>query len=426
MRIRSLKLANLARLASSQYLSALSYRDYRLMWTGTLSAGGADWALIVARGTLVFALFDSSALVGLVTFAAMAPLFFIPPFAGLLADRIERRRLLAWVLAFQVITNTILAVVAITGVVQLWQIIVLSLINGINKAAQMPTSQALVPNLVPADKLVNAVTLSAATQQASRLIGPLLIAPLMLTVGIGWTFAMSSLLYALGMILIMQIHTTSTGVLAQGSGIMSNLIAGLTFIYQDRLLKLLVFLTLLHCSLTMAFESLIPVLSHQKWNAGETGFAYIIAAVGAGALMAVVSIAGVQSTRNRGKLLLWLGVASGFGPLGLAMAGSQPVALVAAAIMGGVQAGFMTLVLVIMQTIVPDRIRGRVSSIYLLHVGGMMAVLNLIYGNLAETFDASVVLGTSGALFVLAMAVSLLWTPLRKLYFFGLQRELVA
>ena len=176
----------------------------------------------------------------------------------------------------------------------------------------------------------------------------------------------------------------------------------------------------------MAFESLIPVLSHQKWNAGETGFAYIIMAVGAGALMAVVSIAGVQSTRNRGKLLLWLGVASGFGLLGLAMAGNQPVALAVAAIMGGAQAGFMTLVLVIMQTIVPDRIRGRVSSIYLLHVGGMMAVLNLIYGNLAETFDASVVLGTSGALFVLVMAVSLLWTPLRRLYFFGLQRELNA
>ena len=83
-----------------------------------------------------------------------------------------------------------------------------------------------------------------------------------------------------------------------------------------------------------------------------------------------------------------------------------------------------TLVLVIVQSIVPDGIRGRVSSIYLLHVGGMMALFNLINGNLAEVFSAPIVLGTAGGLFVLVMAVSLLWTPLRRLYLSGLQQEL--
>ena len=84
----------------------------------------------------------------------------------------------------------------------------------------------------------------------------------------------------------------------------------------------------------------------------------------------------------------------------------------------------MTLVLVIIQSVVPDGIRGRVSSIYLLHVGGMMAVFNLIYGNLAEVFNPSRVLGIAGALFVIVMAVSFLWTPIRRLYFFGLQPQL--
>jgi MFS family permease len=416
-----LNLPNRVLLTASQYVSALSYRDYRLMWMGTMSAGAADWALIVARGTLVFSLSDSSRLVGLVTFAAMAPLFFIPPFAGLLADRVDRRKLLTWIFAFQVITNVILAALAITGFIEIWQIIVLSFVNGINRAVQMPTSQALVPNLVPSDKLINAVTLSSATLHGSRLIGPLLIAPLVLTAGTGWAFALSGLLYALSMVFIMQIHTISTGVLSEGLGIMRNLIVGLEFIYHHRLLKLIVFLTLLHCSLSMAFESLLPVMSHRQWDAGETGFAYIMMAVGAGAFVGVVAIAGVQSTEMRGKLLLWLGVASGFGPLGLAVAGNQSIALVVAALMGGVQAGFMTLILVIIQTIVPDGIRGRVSSIYLLHVGGMMAVFNLIYGNLAEIFNPAAVLGSAGLLFVLVMAVSFLWAPMRRLYFFGLQ-----
>ena len=419
-----MNLANAGRQRSSRYLSALSFRDFRAMWIATMSAGGADWALIVARGTLVFTLFDSSALVGLVTFAAMIPLLFIPPFAGLLADRIDRRKILAWIFAFQVITNMILAVLAITGVVQAWQITALSLVSGINRAVQIPTSHALVPNLVPSDNLINAVTLNAATQHASRLIGPLLIAPLMLTVGTGWAFVMCSLLYALSLFLIMQIRIASTGVVDRGQGVMRSLIAGVEFIYHQRLLKLVVLLTLLHCSLTMAFESLIPVLSRQRWGTGEAGFAYIMMAVGAGASVTVVTIAGVQTERARGKLLLWFGVASGFGSLGLAMSENLPVALAAAAFMGGAQAGFMTLVLVIIQSIVPDGIRGRVSSIYLLHVGGMMALFNLINGNLAEMFNAPVVLGTAGALFVLVMAVSLLWAPLRRLYLSGLQQEL--
>ena len=419
-----MSLDNAGRSTSSRYLSALSFRDFRIMWIATMSAGGADWALIVARGTLVFTLFDSSALVGLVTFAAMIPLLFIPPFAGLLADRMDRRKILAWIFAFQVITNMTLAVLAITGVVQASHITALSLVNGINRAVQIPTSQALVPNLVPPDNLTNAVTLSAATQHASRLVGPLLIAPLVLTVGTSWAFTLCSLLYALSLFLIVQIHIASTGVVDREQGVMRNLIAGAEFIYQHRLLKLVVLLTLLHCSLTMAFESLIPVLSRQHWGTGEAGFAYIMMAVGAGAMATVVAIAGVQTERARGRLLPWFGVASGFGSLGLALSGNLPVALAAAAIMGGAHAGFMTLVLVIIQSIVPDGIRGRVSSIYLLHVGGMMALFNLINGNLAEVFNAPVVLGTAGALFVLVMAVSLLWAPLRRLYRSGFQQDL--
>ena len=135
----------------------------------------------------------------------------------------------------------------------------------------MPTSQALVPNLVPPDNLINAVTLSAATQHASRLIGPLLIAPLVVTVGTSWAFTMCSLLYSLSLLLIMQIHIASTGVVDRERGVMRNLIAGVEFIYHHRLLKLVVLLTILHCSLTMAFESLIPVLSRQHWDTGEAG-----------------------------------------------------------------------------------------------------------------------------------------------------------
>ena len=119
------------------------------MWQANLASHSAAWALIVARAWVVFDMTDSSAMVGAVTFAAMAPLFFIPPFAGVLADRIDRRTLLAWTYGINLMHNLVLAILALSGVVATWHIMGLALVNGTARAAQMPVSAALSANLVP-------------------------------------------------------------------------------------------------------------------------------------------------------------------------------------------------------------------------------------------------------------------------------------
>ncbi len=404
---------------SSRFLSALAYRDYRTMWVATMSAGGAAWALIVARGTLVFAMSNSSTWVGLVTFAAMIPMLLVPPVAGLFADRWDRRKMLAWIFGFQVITNSLLAALVLSGRAELWHIAVLSLVDGIIRAGQIPAAQALVPNLVPRDKLENAVALNAATQHTSRLLGPMLIAPLLATVGTGWAFVLCTVLYAIALVMVTRIRTASTGVVDAQRGAVTNFLVGLSFIYHHTLLRQLVILVVLHCALTMAVESMIPVLSQERLGTGEAGFAYFMMAVGAGAMITVVGIAGVQSEKNRGRLLLWMGVISSLGNLGLAASQDMTTALIAAAVMGGAQGGFMTLTAVIIQAIVPDSIRGRVSSIYLLHIGGMMALFNLANGNLADVFGAPAVLAVTSTAFIGVLAISLGLAPLRTLYFTG-------
>ena len=136
-------------------------------------------------------------------------------------------------------------------------------------------------------------------------------------------------------------------------------------------------------------------------------------------MVAVVGIAGVQSEKNRGRLLLWMGLVSGLGNLGLAASQNMTIALIAAAVMGGAQGGFMTLTAVIIQSIVPDSIRGRVSSIYMLHIGGMMAIFNLVNGNLADVYGAPTVLAVTSTAFLGVLAMSLGLAPLRALYFTG-------
>ena len=405
--------------APTRFFPALAYRDFRTMWLAGMSAGGASGALIVARGTLVFTMSGSSSWVGVVTFAAMIPLFFVPPLAGLFADRWERRKFLAWIFGFQIITNGLLAALVLAGDVALWHVAVLSLVNGMVRAAQMPVAQALVPNLVPRDKLENAVALNAATQHTSRLLGPLLIAPLLATVGTGWALVLCTVLYAIALALVTRIRTASTGVVDVDQGAVANLMVGLNFMYGHTLLRPLVILIVFHCSLTMAFESMIPALSLERLGDPDAGFAYFMMAAGAGALVTVIGIAGVQSEKNRGRLLLWMGVASGLSPLGLAASPDMTTALLAVAAMGGAQGGFMTLTAVIIQSLVPDGIRGRVSSIYLLHIGGMMAVFNLVNGNLADRFSPSAVLAVTSTAFIGVMAISLALAPLRNLYLNG-------
>ena len=140
-------IAETARLIGAHYLTALQHRDFRTLWTASLCAGAAHWALIVARGWLVFDLEGSSIWVGVVTFAAMFPRFFISPFAGLLADRFDRRTVLAGAFGLSIAHNVVLAGLALAGLSDVWYVVVLAVVDGSARAVMMPATGSLVPNL---------------------------------------------------------------------------------------------------------------------------------------------------------------------------------------------------------------------------------------------------------------------------------------
>ena len=164
-----------------RFLAALHYQDYRTLWTANMFAGAAAWALIVARGWLAFDITEtnSNLWVGVVTFMAMAPRFFLTPFIGFIADRFDRQTVLSWSYTLNLVHSAILALLVMFGEAGIWHLVVLSLVNGSLRSVQQTTTQSLVPNLVPRDRLLNAVALNQATQQGSRLVGPLAILPLL-------------------------------------------------------------------------------------------------------------------------------------------------------------------------------------------------------------------------------------------------------
>jgi MFS family permease len=413
--------SDVERTPKTQFLTSLQHPDYRRLWFANIYAGAAHWALIVARGWLVFELTDSSTLVGIVTFAAMIPRFFVSPFAGLLADRLDRRRLLAWTLGIDAAHNLLLATLAISGFIEIWHLMVLSLINGSARATAMPASGSLLPNLVPRNHLINAIALNSATMHGTRLLGPLLIAPLLATMGAEEAFVLSAVLYLLGLFQVSLIRTPSTGIVQSEKSVLQNLLAGLHYVYHHKLLLPLIMLIVAHCSLTMSFESLLPVLAKEKLGAEGAGFSYMMMAVGAGALVAVMGLTKVQSDTVRGRLLLVAGIVSGVAPITLAFSPNLSLALIASAGMGASQGSFMTLFTTIVQSTVPDEIRGRVTSISNLHIGGLMAAFNLVNGYLADAVGAPTVLVVTGMAFLMALPLSCFSLHVRRLYAIGSQ-----
>ena len=405
------------------YLESLSHRDFLTLWTASMSAGAAAWALIVARGWLVYAETASPVWVGVVTFAAMAPRVLVTPFTGYLSDRFDRRIVVAAMFAINMTHNVALGVMVLADAAPVWALVSLAFVNGSARAAMMPASQALIPNLVPRRLLLNAIALNQAAGHGSRLAGPLAILLLLPTLGFEATFFLCSGLYLVGFVQVLRIRTPSTGRIDPGKSLAANFGAGLTYMYRNPTLLAIVLLALFHCGLTMSFESLLPVLSSQQFQAEEAGFSYMMMAVGAGALVSVFLLAGLGDGVSKGRLLLNLGVLSGLSPVVLAAAVNMPMALLGAAAMGATQAGFMTLTHTMIQTIVPDGVRGRVGAIYSVHIGGMMAIANLYNGVLADYIDAPLVLGVAGVAFIVVMFVTWFMGVFRRIYAGGLPSQ---
>ena len=403
-------------MVKNRFLISLSHVDYRKLWLANLSEGTAHWALIVARGWLVYELTGSSTLVGIVTFAAMIPRFLISPFAGLMADRLDRRSLLAWTFGINAAHNLVLTVLTLTEFIEIWHLVMLSSVNGSARATQMPASGSLLPNLVPRHHLINAIALNSATMHGTRLLGPLLIAPLLASIGPQGAFGLCTVLYLLGLAQVLLIRTPSSGIVQSDKSVWENLLVGLHYVYHHHLLLPLILLIVAHCALTMSFESLLPVLAKEKLGAEGAGFSYMMMSVGMGALIGVMGLTNVQSDRLRGRLLLVSGVMSGVAPIGLAVSPNLTLALMASACMGASQGSFMTLFTTIVQSVVPDSIRGRVTSINNLHIGGLMAAFNLINGSLADAVGAPVILATAALAFLVLMPLSFLNSNMRRLY----------
>ena len=387
------------------------------MWIATTCSGAAAWALIVARGWLAWELTGESMWVGVITFAAMFPRVFSTPIVGYLADRFDRQTMLQWIFALNLAHNILLGFLVMYGMAGPWVLTLLALVNGTLRAGQMTTAQALIPNLVPREHLLNALALNQATQQGSRLLGPLAILPLLGFIGIESAFWFCSVFYLVGFIMVSRVETKSTGNIDASRSFFSNFIAGFEYIYTRPLLLATVLFAVAHCAFTMSYESILPAISVDKLGAGSVGVSYLMAGVGTGALVSSIFLAGVRGPSARGKIFLLFSVLSAAAPIMLALSTMREVSILATVLIGATQAGFMTVSHTVIQSLTDDSVRGRVAGVYSVHVGGSMAVTNMIGAAISDVFTASAVMVVGGLIFFGAVLLSLGSSSLRQIYF---------
>lgn len=419
---------------SDRFLLALQYKDYRTLWIANICAGSAAWALIVARGWLVYVMTGSSGWAGLVTFMAMIPRFFATPVIGFLADKFDRKTVLQWTYVLNVANNIALSVLVTIPNSPMytsagpWILMFLAMLNGSFRAAQMTTTQSLIPNMVPKEHLLNAVSLNQATQQGSRFLGPLaMIILIWASTLTPWSgaytenaiaFWLCTAFYVVGLFQVARVKTESTGVINPNRSFLSNFLEGFKVVYSTPMLSAIILLAVAHCALVMSYESMLPNLSEEKLGA-QTVYdtALLMSGVGVGALITAILLAGVKGNRQRGKIFLVLAFASGITPIILGISSTGSISLVSAVFMGASGAGFMTITHTIMQLYTPDEVRGRVSGVYQMHIGLSMAGANWINGELSDLFTAPNVMIWTAVVFFIVVAGSLTTKYLRQLYF---------
>ena len=387
--------------------SALRHRNFRLFFYGQLISLIGTWMTTTAQGWLVYQLTGSKALLGVVAACASAPMLVFATWGGWAADRYPKRSVLVVTQISSMIQSLVMAVLVWSGHVQPWQIIVVAIIGGVTMAFDMPTRQSFIIEMTSREDLMNAISLNSSIFNAARIIGPSLAGILMAKVGIAMCFFLDgvSFIAVISGLLMMQLPKRKSA--PSETGAIGQALEGFRYVWNHpRPLTILALFAVVGI-FGWSYTVLMPAFAHDVLHLEEQGYGMLMAASGVGALLAALTVATAGHTFPSRALALggvWIFSA---GLAAFAFNRNLYVALVLLAISGfGIVLYFSTSNTVL-QTIVPDEMRGRVMGIWTLVFGGMMPLGSLQAGFVADIFGTSATIAIGALICALAAIVTL-------------------
>jgi MFS family permease len=360
----------------------------------------------IATIWLVYHLTNSPLLLGVVGFASQIPSFVLSPFGGVFVDRFSRHRILIGTQILSMIQSLALAVLALSGVIQIWHIIVLSLFQGLITAFDSPARQAFVTEMVEKkEDLANAIAINSTMFNGARLIGPAIGGLLIASVGAAYCFLIDGLSYiaVIAALLAMRIKPKTINITTQNP--LQRIKEGFVYAFGFPPIRAILLLLALVSLMGMQYTVLVPIFAEKILHGGPETLGFLMAASGVGALAGGTYLATRKSILGIGKLIALAPGILGTGLIALSLSRVLPLSLLMMLLVG-----FGTIIQIagsntFLQTIVDDDKRGRVMSIYTMAFLGMIPFGNLLGGALADRIGAPNTLIIAGSACILGSVV---------------------
>lgn len=384
---------------------AFQYRDFRLMWLGACTSSIGTWMQSTAQSWLIYDLSNSSEMLGLDRFLGEIPIVMLSLFGGVLADRVNRRHILLGSQLLQMTCAAILTALLVTGFIaksnaRVWPILVLSFFVGIAQAFGGPAYSALVPSLVDKEHLPNAISLNSIQFNLARVIGPALGGTALATLGAAWCFGMNAVSYV-AVIFTLLIIRPKFVPSATKAGVFESMKQGIDFVRKRDAMVPLIALTFSMTFLAVTLMQFLPVFARTVLHEDEKAFTYLLIASGLGSVAGALVVATFSKRRGLGRpSLIVLGIL-GLLTTSFAFSRSLLVSLPIVFLCGAALISMFAMVMSMVQSIIPDDMRGRVMSVYNLALRGGMPLGALFAGYLIPIFTLPTVLAWNGVMMVL-------------------------
>ncbi len=371
---------------------------------------------MVTTGWVAYDISGSATSVGLVSLGSGIPMLTLGLFGGVVADRFPKRRILLMTQSLIGAAAVISAILVLSGVIQIWHLMLISAMQGVGFAFNMPSRQAFVAQLISRDRLMNAVALNNAGMNFSRVIGPSIAGIFIAVIGPGEVYVLMAIMYAFVVYSLTRIPQTGAPLGTNRPSPLRSLADGLGYVKSNAVVFTLLLLAFAPVLLGMPYQQLMPVFADDVFNVGASGLGLLLSFNGIGALFGSLAVAGMNNTfRRRGLLQMVMGILFGVSIGVFAFAQSYPVALVMLLIAGATSAGFQSLNSTLVMTNTDPAYHGRVMSVYMLTFSAMP--LGVVpFGALSDMYGAPITIGIGGLLLTaVILAVGLLHPSYRHI-----------
>jgi MFS family permease len=396
-------------------LRALRHRNYRLYFGGQLISLVGTWMQTIAQSWLVYRLTGSSFLLGSVGFASQIPVFLLAFIGGTVADRYNRHRVVIGTQTTAMLLAFILSLLTLTGTVQVWHIFVLAVLLGIVNAFDMPGRQAFIVELVGKEDLMNAIALNSSVFNGARVLGPAAAGMLIAGIGEGWCFFANGVSYLAVIVGLLLMRLEARRDPARGRSGLSNVLEGFRYVRRMRPIRALLLLLALVSMVGMPYSVLMPIFADRILHGGARGLGILMGATGLGALAGAMTLAARAGTRGLWKVIAY--ASAGFGTSLILFSISRSFWLSALFLF---PVGFSLMVQMastntLIQTMVPDHLRGRVMAVHVMTFMGMAPFGSFWAGAVAAKVGAPLTISMGATLCLVGSGLFLSRLP-------GLQR----